>query len=291
MRHIPLLLLFPLAATAQPILEYANVDLMGKTYPLHMVTDPGTSDPNLDGANVTWDFSSATLQMDAASCSFVDPGSTPYGASYPTANLAQSVTYLGTTGYTYFNLIPARLDMLAEGIGSGDETIYTDPKTPLEFPFSYPNYFIDYFTYDGTNYSVSRAYMGYGTVILPTGIDSNVVKMASTSGAITFFRSNPVEPLVQIEDDGTTIVWGDAQVGIEETGSTTSLNAFPNPATDAVAVTGLSPNAPWQLLDAAGRVQQSGVHQQGALQIDLSELPSGPYVVKSAGSTVRVVKR
>lgn len=291
MRHISLLLLFPLAATAQPILEYANVDLMGKTYPLHLVTDPGTSDPNPDGPNQTWDFSSATLDLNAATCSFVDPGATPYGASYPTANLAQSVTYLGTTAYNYFNLVPARLDMLAEDVGSGDETIYTDPKTPLEFPFSYPNYFIDYFTYDGTNYSVSRAYMGYGTVILPTGTYTNVVKMASTSGAINFFRSNPVEPLVQIEDDGTTIVFGDALVGVNEAAAGATLSAQPNPATDAVTIAGLAPNASWQLLDAAGRVQLSGMHAQGVLEIEVSSLPTGPYVFKSEDGTVRVVKR
>ncbi len=271
------LLMAPVVAVAQPVIQYSNVQLMGNTYPVHVVTDPGASDPNTDGANVTWDFSSITLALNAGSTTFMPPASTPYAASYPTSNLAQSVTVPGSTTYSYFNLQPAQLDMLAEGVGGVDEKVYTDPKTPLQFPFAYPDYFIDYFAYDGTNYSVSRAYMGYGTVILPTGTYTNVVKMASTSGAINFFTSNPAMQLVNIEDDGTILVFGDAVTGVAEATAAPMLEAYPNPATEKVRIGGLTCSGTWQLFDTQGREIQNGNHTPGILDLDLAHLSAGQY--------------
>lgn len=274
-----LFLLVPITATAQPVIQYANVDLLGKTFAVHLVTDPGSSDPNTDGENVTWDFSSATLLMDAGSTTFHPPASTPYGASYPGSNLAQSVTVPGSTTYSYFNLSSTQLDMLAEGIGGSDERIYSDPKTPLQFPFAYPDYFIDYYTENGTDYSVSRAYMGYGTVILPTGTYTNVVKMASTSGSIDFFKSDPVEQLVNIDSDGTVLVFGDAVTAVDERGLAASLNVWPAPATDLVNVSGIERPGTWELLDTQGRAQRQGRHLPGMLTLDLGGLSSGAYVL------------
>ena len=293
-RLLPLLLCAPLIATAQPVIQYGNVHLLGTTYPLHLVTNPGASDPDQDGANVTWDFSSATLTLNAGSTSFVAPSATPYAASYPTSNLAQSITTPEGTEYTYFNLQATQLDMLAQGIGSGDETVYTDPKTPLQFPFAFNDWFIDYYEYDGTEYSVSRAYMGYGTVILPTGTYTNVVKLASTSGAINFFRTNPVAPLVNIEDDGTAVVFGDPVTGLNEGVAQPALACFPNPTAERTNIIGLNDRGSWQLVDAQGRVAQSGRHMPGVLQLDLSVLAAGPYMLLVSdafgGRSVKVTK-
>lgn len=275
----PCLFLLPLITYAQPVLEYANVQLVGSTYAVHLVTNAGTSDPNPNGANVTWDFSSATLLMNAGTTTFTAPAGTPYAASYPTSNLAQRIDLPTGTTYNYFNLGSTQLDMLGEGIGGTNATIYTDPKTPLQFPFAYPDYFIDYFTYGGTNYSVSRAYMGYGTVILPTGTYTNVVKMASTSGSIDFFRSNPVSQLVNIGSDGTVIVFGDPQTGLPATDPLPVLNAFPNPATDRVLISGLAGSGTWELRDLQGRVIQSGNHGAGSMELDLAMASTGQYAL------------
>ncbi|TXI75571.1 MAG: T9SS type A sorting domain-containing protein [Flavobacteriales bacterium] len=278
-RYASLLLLVPVAATAQPILQSADVQVMGNTYAIHLVTDPGASDPNADGANVTWDFSSATLTMNAGSTTFMAPAGTPYAASYPTSNLAQSVTIPGSTTYTYFNLQSAQLDMLGQEIGGSDPTVYTDPKTPLQFPMAYEDWFIDYYEYDGTEYSVSRAYMGYGTVILPTGTYTNVVKVASTSGAINFYRTDPVMELVNIDGEGQILVFGDAQVGVEEASMAQPLSIFPLPATDVVNIGGLTGASTWDLIDAQGRVLRSGRDVRTTLVLDVNTLASGPYSV------------
>ncbi len=289
------LALSALCTTAQPVLEYANVDLIGKTFPLHLVTDPGNADPTATGANVNWDFSGITLQLNAGTSAFVDPASTPYAGSYPTANLAQMVTTSMGTTYNYFVLTSAGLDMLAEEVGGANPDVYTDPKTPLQFPFAYQDSFVDNHTSNGTPGSTTRTYSGYGTVVLPTGTYANVVQVTSSSGSIDFYRSNPVEPLGHIEDDGTAIVFGDAIVnGMDEHAASALLFATPNPGTGRVQVFGLATAAKWQLMDVQGRVLQHGNATSTALQLDLTTLAPGPYALVvldgSGRRSIRLVK-
>ena len=283
MRHITLFvsLSIAFAATAQPVLQYGNVNLMGTSYVLNVVTDPGTSNPDIDGANATWDFSSATTTVGGIA-SFISPVGTPYAASYPTANLAMAVTSPEGTGYTYYNLSSAQLDMLAEHVGTDDAVVYTEPKTILEFPFAMNDWFLDEYEYDGTSYSVSRAYMGYGTVLLPGGTSAtNVVKTASTSGSIAFFRSNPVAPLVSIEDDGSAVWWSALGVGVSERNHGT-LQAWPNPTTDVIHVRTL-PGEAWSLVDLQGRSLLSGQANGTQSTITLTGVNNGHYILRVVG--------
>lgn len=274
------LALVTMGAMAQPSLQYANLHWMGQTFSLHVVLNPGSSNPDPDGADQTWDFSSATLQMNAASCAVTAPAGTPYAAQFPTANMVQAVTVGSSTTYSYFNLTSGQLDMLAENMSAGNGTIYTTPKTPVIFPFAYPDYFIDDYVKDGTSYSVSRAVMGYGTVILPTGTYTDVIKVASTSGAIGFWRTSPVQPLVLIEDDGSAIVWGDGVMSVhEQTSATALLAAWPNPALDMVTVAGPDRPADWSLVDASGRVLREGHHAHGPFVLAVGDLAPGTYLV------------
>lgn len=235
--------------------------------------------PNADGANVIRDFSGVTLLLNAGTTTFMEPGATPYAADYPTSNVAQEVVLPGGTSYSYFNLTTVPRDMLGEGIGGSDPTVYTDPKTPLQFPLSYPNYFIDYYAFGGTDYGVSRAYMGNGAVILPTRTFNDVLKMASTSGAIDFFRSNPVSHLVKIDKDGTVLVFESLASSFAQAATPAVLEVFPQPATDAVRVSGLTNSGSWQLFDMQGRSIEQGKYTPGILELNLGTLPSGPYTL------------
>jgi hypothetical protein len=279
MNRALLLLLFPVTATAQPVIEFANVDLVGKTFAVHLVSDPGASDPTQDGANVTWDFSTATLLLNVGTTTYMDPASTPFAANYPGSDLAQSVTIPTGTTYSYFDLSATELNMLAEGVGGSDMETYSDPKTPLLFPLAYQDLFVDQFTENGTPYSVTRTYVGYGTVITPTATYTNVVKVASSSGSIDFFRSNPVEQLISINSNGQVLVLGDAVTSVDERVAP-SLVAWPNPSTGIVVVSGLDRMAIYQLLDAQGRMHRTGNYTQGLLSLDLSGLAQGLYVLK-----------
>jgi hypothetical protein len=290
-----LLTAITLSATAQPVLQYGNLDLIGKTFPVHVMTDAGTADPTTDGANITWNFSSITLQMNAGTASFVDPASTPFASSYPTSNLAQVVSTPLGTSYTYFLLTASSLDMLAEDVGGTSPETYTDPKTPLQFPLAYQDSFVDNYTSDGSSSTVTRVYSAYGTVILPTGTYTDVVKVTSSSGNIDFYHSNPLEPLGHVDSDGMVIVYGDAMMGVADLGHVPVLSAMPNPATDNVLVTGLARNAQWQLVDLQGRVLMNGTANAAPLQLNLGTLAEGPYALvvldDNARRSIRVVKQ
>ena len=273
-------LLSPVIAAAQgPVIEHANINLMGSSFAVHVVTDAGSGDLTTDGEDVVWDLSSATLQLNAGSTSFVDPADAPQGTSYPTSNLAQSVTMPSGTTYAYFTLGTAQLDLLAQGVGGADPDVFTDPKTPLVFPLAYGDAINDDYTLGGTAYSRTRTYTGYGTLILPTGTYTDVVKVVSSSGVIDLYRSNPVEFLLHMEDDGEMVAFSRIQAAVEEQGSGASLTAWPNPTTDQVRVAGLTSTGRWQLVDAQGRVQQQGNHPPGTLVLDLASLATGYYML------------
>lgn len=295
MRRTLLLLWVPsLAASAQPVIQYANLTPNGTSFALHLGISAGTSDPLPNGANVTWDFSSATLQMNVGTMTWVDPASTPQGASFPASNKAQKVVLPSGTTYNYFNAQPTQLDQLADGVGSGGEDIYTDPKTPLIFPFNYQDSYVDTYN-DGTPESTTRSYTGYGTVILPTGTYTNVVKMTNSSGDITFLTSDPVAQLLSIDDDGTVIVFGDPVSGVAEQGGAPTLQAFPNPATDRLTVTGMPSAGIWELVDAEGRVQQKGQAVPGMMTLPMEGMAQGCYALivrdGNGSKAVRVVKQ
>ncbi|HRH70796.1 MAG TPA: hypothetical protein PLB89_14940, partial [Flavobacteriales bacterium] len=158
----------PICSIAQPVLQYGNLQLLGNTYTIDAVTDPGESNPELDGEDVTWDFSTATTS-EVAAAAFIPPVGTPYAASFPTANLCFRLDLGGDFRYSYYFLSPSGLDMLAEDLGTPDAVQYTDPKTVLQFPFTYGTSYVDEFAYEGTDYSVTRACTGHGTVVLPSG--------------------------------------------------------------------------------------------------------------------------
>ncbi len=274
------------------MIQYANLTPNGTYFALHFVTSAGTSDPSPNGANVTWDFSSATLQMNVGTMAWVDPSATPQGASFPASNKAQKIVLPNGTFYNYFNAQPTQLDQLADGVGSPGEDIYTDPKTPLIFPLNYQDSFTDTYN-DGSPESTTRTYTGYGTVILPTGTYTNVVKMTNSGGDIVFLTTNPVAQLVSIDDDGIIVV-GDPVSGVAEQGNTPILQAWPNPVTDRLKVAGMRAPGTWALLDAEGRVLQQGMAAPGTLSLPMEAMARGCYalVVRDAMGcqTVRVVK-
>lgn len=286
---LSLALICGVAVTAQPVIDFASIDLIGSGFNLYLVTSPGTSDPNADGANVTWDFSSATLQL-VGTQTFMPAAGTPYSADHPTANMASAETMAGTTSYTYYDLQSTRLDILANGVGSMDPNVYSEPKTVLEFPYAFNDWFIDYYNENGTDYSVSRAYMGYGTVILPNGTFTNVVKQASTSGAIDFYTTSPTAPLVHIESDGSAVVALPGTVGIQEHGQASALRSFPNPVQDRLTLANDAPLGDWQIMDATGRVAQAGRTGAPSTTIDLSSLAPGSYIARiGLGDRARAV--
>lgn len=297
MKKTFLLFCFPsLAVCAQPVVQHANMAPVGSSFPVHVVTDAGNSNPALEGANVTWDFSSATLLMNMGTVSWMDPAATPQGAGYPASNLAQRIVLTSGTTYNYYDLQPAKLDQLADNVGGSTVSVFTDPKQLLAFPFNYQDSFEDTFAANGgATETYTRSYTGYGTVILPTGTYTNVMKMTSSSGTIDFLRTDPVMQLVHIETNGSMLVSGDPVIGVAEHAAAPVLRAWPNPATGTVSIAGMGTTGTWSLVDMEGRIQRQGIPAPATLELPLDGLAPGCYALllrEPAGfRSLRIVKQ
>ncbi len=284
-------LLFTLSTMAQPVI--VQTDLPSGTISLQMlyVTDNGTSDPTLNGADITWDFTSATLQP--AGTAFFGPADlTPYAATYPDADRAMTFDLFGLgQAYNYFRSTATDFEMIAEGVP--DVAVhYTDPKKFIQFPFEYQDIFSDPYTVDGVTNNVVWQYLGYGTVITELGTVNNVVKAVSSDNEIVFWNTQPLYPLISIVS-GSVLVLTEGGVGMEEGSATTGIVVYPNPAQDRIRVIGAEQGDRYELSDMLGRSVLAG-SVNGILELSIGDLPAGNYDLRIANAdrseVVKVVR-
>ena len=270
--------------TAQPVLDSAQVDTVGLTFNVFAVVDQGTSDPSLDGAGVTWDFTSATTVF-VGTAAFARASYSPNAGDFPMANWMFQYDILGTTTYNFGILSAGGLEIVSEQYPGPDQVIYTDYLQALQFPFNYQDsYFDSYEEQGGAPMTALRAYSAYGTVQSMLDTVENVVKQYSDDGTIVFWSSDPVYPFVTIDPNLGVAVLVPTNVGIDERLREVSLTVFPNPVQDQLRVTGTQDLETWAVLDATGRVVLSGSVQGHTGQvIDVRSLNAGMYQFVAQG--------
>src|SRR3990172_3553742 len=156
---------------AQPTLTASNTNpVIGDTIISYSADTTGVS-PGSQGANQTWDFSNIAVDIVPNILSYVSPDSTPYGSSYPLANIAAVV---GPGTYAYYKTSAS--DIRGKGVADSYVTMVYDPNDQIvyTYPFTYNsnvqdtyasyyyhNYYGDWVTRNG---SVSVSGDGYGTI-------------------------------------------------------------------------------------------------------------------------------
>lgn len=275
---LPLFLL-PLSAFAQPVLQFADLDLEGNIYHVHILSALNGANLITDGANASWDISAASHIMIPSGTQFVAPSATPYAASYPTSNLAQWVSMPGGLEYSYLVADAQGLHLLADGVDSTGGNVFVDGKTLLKFPFAFNESFTDTYVLGGLGQNQTRTYSAYGTLTTHVGTFTNVVKVTSASGNADFYTSGSIEPLFHYEPDGTSLLFEPTMVGIVEQSAQLALVAYPNPATEHVTINGLTAGTPWQLLDTQGRIIVKGMANNNST-IALMSIAPGRYVLR-----------
>ncbi|HVA98265.1 MAG TPA: hypothetical protein VNG53_05165, partial [Bacteroidia bacterium] len=170
-------LLSALASAAQPTLTEANTSpIIGDIFSNNATNyiAPGSS-----GANQTWDLSSMTTTS-TTTTNAVTPSSTTYGSSFPSSTIAFS-----STGAVLYWKVSSTAEQ-TYGIAQGSTVIsYSNPEDYLRFPFTYSNTYTDTwaatFTSGGYPYlrsgSTTVTADGYGTLKLPSGTYSNVLRV------------------------------------------------------------------------------------------------------------------
>ncbi|HOP43283.1 MAG: T9SS type A sorting domain-containing protein [Flavobacteriales bacterium] len=263
---------------AQPVLDSANVDTTGLTFNVFAVTDQGTSNPLLDGANVTWDFSGASTVL-VGTAAFAPAHYSPNAGDFPQANWMFQYDILGSTTYNFGILSAAGLEIVSEQYPGPNQVIYSDYRQALVFPFNYlGGYQDDYTPQGGSPMTDLWSYSAYGTIESALDTVENVVKQVSTNGTIVFWSSDPIYPFVTIDPNLGVAVLIPTNVGIDERLREVALTVFPNPVQDQLRVTGTEDLETWAVLDATGRVVLSGQVQGNSGQvIDVRSLNAGMY--------------
>jgi hypothetical protein len=211
-----------LAVTAQaagPVMQIADLAPAGIKYQVYqvIVTVPPRIDPGSAGADQTWDFSALqTTPTDTAM--EIDSSVVPHdiAAALPNANSWEKL-YNGTSvSYNAYHQYSASVDVIAMG-ARGDAVsgitytqLYTIPETFIIFPFSFGDSFLDTCQALGFTFPYTQRYDAYGTLIMPFGTYTNVVRTRfDAPGGNVFYRwwaTNPIWPIMDSFDSLTVTI-------------------------------------------------------------------------------------
>lgn len=248
---------------AQPTLT-ANANIGTAGNDVFMYEGTATT-PGVPGPNATWNFSTIGQANNSTthwkSCAQVGDCSTYPGTTVVAQRTIGTTYYIGNTN----------LSVKGE-IVSGIPIVYSNPKDVLHFPFAYGTSFTDAYqaTFttsgnpvyrNGSNYVEAD---GYGTLMIPSGSFTNVLRLHSTDtyqdsaiiSGIAFTTNYVVESYYWYSPAfrdylmlyTTTTVNGNPTVdkvyytlqqatGVQTINELVSnIQVFPNPATDHVSV-------------------------------------------------------
>ncbi len=216
------------------------------------------------GANVTWNFSAVT-QTSLDTISFLACDSTPYCSSFSGSNIAA----LTNGAYVYANAGSTKLSM--NGYYSmGTAMVFSNPQDIMRYPFTYNSSYVDTSGYVLSSFGFVHTQIdsmvcdAYGTIQLPSGTDTGVIRVhvithttdsssfgqsSSRTESYSWYKPGFHNLLFTINYDtsgstsGTPYV-SEAAYYTKKGGTTTAvsnvnstatfLQAYPNPATDAL---------------------------------------------------------
>lgn len=160
--------LLSLSSFSQVQLNSTEFLSFGSTYVLKGISNLSVIDTNIQGSNVTWDFSALTPNSTILNVSIVDPATTPNGGFISNTNYAFKET--PSVAYRYFNLTPTKMERVGSYSGSTLKT-YSDPQIEYVFPMQLNSTNMD--TWMNSSSSTGGTYelncIGSGTLILPNG--------------------------------------------------------------------------------------------------------------------------
>ncbi len=140
---------------SQITITSADIQIVGDLVTQYVDTLFGVDqDAGSAGPDQTWDYS-GSLNHYEINTAFVSVASTPYTASYPTANIASTTD---SNIYLYMNNSPSMVTIEGTAgpiVTAGDTTYMNPSQTLYQLPFTYLNNFTDTYKID---------YQGDGTV-------------------------------------------------------------------------------------------------------------------------------
>jgi hypothetical protein len=278
-------ILSAVGATAQPVFQNAN-EKPGKSFTAAVTTGTFSGGPGNAGVNQVWDFRAMAI---GATGSFVvlDALYNIYMNNYPNANYV----YIIDSAYNYFIVSGTKMEQVTRNISSpGGITDYSqNPKTIMEFPFSWHAQFSDtYMGYGDTARTVTVRYDGYGTLRMPNGDYHNIARVSETYATgvdYVWYSEDPFLPVLRYNHNGglfTHIAISPSMVNQINT-RTTGISIYPNPATSTATININLQNESYgqlRLYDITGRLMLEDIITARSATINISSLPPGIYICK-----------
>ena len=285
--------------------------------------------PGAGGTGTTWNFGTLVNGSGSQIDSFLDPAATPYGALFPTATVAlHQIIAPRTNTFVYFrnNTANSVYERIANVLP--DTVIYQTPARQYPYPLTPTstytgNYYAHYHTATGSATEagvVSGGVDGTGTLILPTGTYTNVLRshytrteQDTTYGTSTnalvqiidyyeWYQPNSYFPILSISYTNATVMGftvfhtknvgyrqGYSASGVDDlsVSGTAGLLLYPNPANDkATLIYDMKEagDAQINIYDLTGRMLHTQTNTSGeglqTLSLNVSALPAGMYEVR-----------
>jgi len=302
MRKIYLLVLLTGATTfAQPVINQSDVtlDVASEVF----IAETDGFDPGTAGTNKTWDFSGLTI-FPVGTSATTDPAGKPGASFFPTANFCSADTSESPGSFVFFRHDAQKMELLGElYVGIGTINYNANPKTYLEFPYTYNKVINDTYkaALDDETIAFTTTYDAYGTLILPFGAYHNVVRQKMVENGQTdyiWFHVNPFFPIMQT-------ALADGAIGILKTPSVLATADFekipaftvsPNPSDGIFNISlNRSNNVEINIYDLVGKLIVSQKVSETSTAIDLQNCNAGIYLVKVTAndhtSVQKIVKK
>ncbi len=271
------------------------------------------------GASQTWNFATLNINPTMVTETYVAPGTTPAGASYPNATAASG------SGSTYAYVKCNTTTFAVEGASNPATTVsFTDDQVIFTYPFTYLSTLTDNFSGNVTGSAAGTATGvtmstgdGHGTLVMPGGTFNNVLRVKSTytrtdnlglfnidyySESYIWYSAITKDALLNINRLATTFfgntTWTKsirissiAAVGINENNDVLSdVKIFPNPSSEIVFLQVkpelVKSSTRLEIVDMLGNVvfsqnaDQLNAVADGICSINVTSFAKGSYFVR-----------
>ncbi|MFO7722873.1 MAG: T9SS type A sorting domain-containing protein [Bacteroidales bacterium] len=173
---------------AQPVITSSFNPAPGEQYRYHPVNTQIT--PGNSGANITWDFSGIQIIYNPIIGKYINPSQTPYANDFTGSNVAFE-DYFAAGTYHYFETTTNHYEKKGEA-SVLYTAVYQNPHTMFTYPFTYNTVVTDNFACTTAVGSLTLERNGtweangdaYGTLMLPSGTHSNVLRIKTTCNTV-----------------------------------------------------------------------------------------------------------